>query len=94
MNKYESIIILQEKLKDEQINNIINKIENLINNNGKLIKTTDFGKKQLAYTINKNHCGFYIQFIFKANVDFINELERIYKITDEILKFITIKMED
>lgn len=95
MNKYESVIILQEKLTDEEINNIINKIEKLIKENAELIKTTDFGtKKQLAYTIKGNDYGFYVEFDFKANEDFISELERIYRITDEIIKFITIIKEE
>lgn len=93
MNKYESVIILQGDLTDEKVNEVINKFENYINENGNLEKTENIGKKKLAYEIKKNKEGHYVIFYFEAEFGFIAELERIYRITDEIIKFIVVKME-
>ena len=46
------------------------------------------------YEIKKNKEGFYVVFKFEANPEFITELERIYRITDSVMKFITIRKED
>lgn len=90
MNKYESIIITSPLEKNE-ITRIIEKIQNLIENNGKLESIEDFGQKKLAYEIRKNKEGYYVGFNFKSKAEFIYELERVYRITDEIIKFIVIK---
>ena len=49
------------------------------------------GKRKLAYEIKKNKEAYYMQINFESEPEAITELERIYRITDEILKFITIK---
>ena len=49
------------------------------------------GKRKLDYEINKNREAYYVQFNFESKPEAIAELERIYRITDDVLKFITIK---
>jgi len=94
MNKYESVIIINPNLEAESIKALIEKFSNLINNNGKVDSVEEVGKKKLAYEIKKNKEGYYIIFKFEANPELITELERIYRITDEVIKFIVIKEEE
>jgi len=94
MNKYESVIIINPNLEGEAIKALIEKFSNLINNNGKVNSVEEVGKKKLAYEIKKNKEGYYIVFKFEANPELITELERIYRITDEVIKFIVIKEEE
>jgi len=94
MNKYESVIIINPNLEAESIKALIEKFSNLINNNGKVDSVEEVGKKKLAYEIKKNKEGYYIVFKFEANPELITELERIYRITDEVIKFIVIKEEE
>ena len=94
MNKYESVIIINPNLESEAIKALIEKISNLINNNGKVSSVEEVGKKRLAYEINKNKEGYYIIIKFEANPEFISELERVYRITDEVMKFIVVKEEE
>ena len=94
MNKYESVVIINPNLEAEAIKAIIAKISDLINADGKLGKVDEIGKKKLAYEIQKNKEGYYISFNFEANPKAISELERNYRITDEIIKFMTIKVEE
>lgn len=94
MNKYESVIIINPNLEEEAIKALIEKISNLINTDGKVSSVEEVGKKKLAYEIKKNKEGFYVVFKFEANPELITELERVYRITDEVIKFIVIKEEE
>lgn len=91
MNKYESIIIVNPSLDEEGLKALEDKFTGLINTSGKVESVENLGKKTLAYQIKKNKEAFYIQFNFEANPDLIEELQRVYRITDEVLKFIVIK---
>ncbi len=93
MNKYESVIIINPSVDDEGIKTLIKKFTDIINNDGKVEKTEELGKKRLAYEINKNKEGFYVVFNFEAKPELIAELERNYRIDDNIMKFITVKNE-
>ena len=94
MNKYESVIIINPNLEGEAIKALVEKFSNLINNNGKVNSVEEIGKKKLAYEIKKNKEGYYIIFKFEAKPESIDELERIYRITDEVIKFIVVKEEE
>lgn len=95
MNKYESVIIINPSLDEQGIKEVITKFTDLINNNnGKVENVDEMGKRKLAYEIKKQSEGYYVVYTFEANPEFIKELERIYRITDSIMKFITIRKED
>ena len=94
MNKYESVIIINPSVDEQGIKSLIAKFTDLINSNGKLEKVEELGKKKLAYEIKKNSEGYYIVFNFEANPDLIAELERVYRITDEVIKFIVVREND
>ena len=94
MNKYESIIIVNPEVDEAGLKALEEKFTGLINENGKVEEVKDLGKKQLAYEIKKNKEATYVEFDFEAKPELIAELERIYRITDDILKFITVKKED
>ena len=93
MSKYESIIIINPNVDEEGIKSLISRFTDLINSDGKLEKVDELGKKKLAYEVKKNQEGFYVVFYFEANTDLIAELERNYRITDEVIKFMTIKQD-
>ena len=94
MNKYESVIIINPSVEEEANKAIISKYTDIINNEGKVESVEEVGKKKLAYEIKKNQEGYYVIFNFEAKPELISELERNYRIDDEILKFITIRKED
>ena len=94
MNKYESVIIINPNLEEEAIKALIEKFSKLINDNGKVNSVEEIGKKKLAYEINKNKEGYYIVFKFEAKPELIAELERVYRSTDEVIKFIVVKEEE
>jgi small subunit ribosomal protein S6 len=93
MNKYESVIIVNPNLEEESVKNLIKKFSDLINTDGTVASVEEMGKRKLAYEIKKQKEGFYIVFKFEAKPELISELERNYRITDEVMKFIVIKEE-
>ena len=93
MNKYESVIIVNPNLEEERVKNLIKKFSDLINTDGTVASVEEMGKRKLAYEIKKQKEGFYIVFKFEAKPELISELERNYRITDEVMKFIVIKEE-
>lgn len=94
MNNYESVIIIRPNLDEGEIEGIITKITDLINQDGEVTKVDKMGVKRLAYEINKCKEGYYIIFYFEAKEDVIVELERNYRINENIIKFITVKHDD
>jgi len=91
MNKYESVIIINPNVAEEAMKSLIERFSTLINSDGKVEKVDELGKKKLAYEIGKNKEGYYVVYDFEANPSLIAELERNYRITDEVIKFIVIK---
>lgn len=94
MNKYESVIIIDPSLDEQGTKAVITKFTDLINSDGKVENVEDMGRRKLAYEIDKKTEGYYVVYTFEANPEFIKELERIYRITDSIMKFLTIRKED
>ncbi len=93
MNKYESVVIINPTVDEESMKALIAKFTEIINKDGKVEKVDELGKRKLAYDVKKFDEGFYAVFYFEANPDLITELERNYRITDEIIKFMTIKQD-
>ena len=91
MNKYESVVIINPNVEENGLKALIEKFSALINNEGRVEQVNELGKKKLAYEINKNKEGYYIVFEFEAKPSLIAELERNYRITDEVIKFIVVK---
>ncbi len=91
MNKYESVIIINPNVEETALKELIEKFQNLINTDGKVEKVNELGKKKLAYEVKKNKEGYYVVYDFEANPGLIAELERNYRITDEVIKFIVVK---
>ena len=94
MNKYESVIIIKPNLEEGEIEGIITEITDLIKQDGKVIEVDKKGIKKLAYEINKCREGYYITFDFEVRSELIVELERHYRINENIIKFITLRKED
>ncbi|MCI8833024.1 MAG: 30S ribosomal protein S6 [Clostridia bacterium] len=94
MNKYESVVIIGQDVTEEGIKALIARFTDLINSDGKIENVQEVGRKKLAYEVKKNTEGYYVVFNFEAKPELIVELERNYRITDEVIKFITVRVED
>ena len=94
MNKYESVIIINPSLEEEGLKSLIQKFSDLINTDGKVESVEEMGKRKLAYEVKKNKEAYYVLINFEAKPELIAELERNYRITDEVIKFIVVKKEN
>ena len=96
MNEYENVIVIKSDLSKEETSKVILKIENNIRNFAEITKKDDLGIKKLAYEIRKNNEGHYLVYQFqveeKKREFAIREIERFYRITDEVIKFLIIKL--
>ena len=93
MSKYESVIIVNPNVDEAGLKVLEEKFTGLINENGKVESVENMGKKRLAYEISKFNEATYMLFNFEAKPDSIAELERVYRITDDIIKFIVVKKD-
>lgn len=94
MNKYESVIIIKPTLTEKETKDTINKYkENFEKFSNQPVKVEDLGKKKLAYEIQGNKEGSYAVFTFYGKPEDISETERQYRIDDNVMKFMTVKMD-
>lgn len=94
MNIYESVVIFtpNEKIAKEEIKKYTDLIQSY--SKKKRVKVKNMGKKQLAYEIKTNKAGWYGVFTFQATPEDIVDLERHFRIDDNVVKFITVKHND
>lgn len=93
MNKYESVIIINPSIEEQAIKDLIKKFSDLINNNGKVESVEERGTQKLAYPIKKKEEGYYVIINFEAKQIQYDELERNYRIEDNVMKFIVVRKE-
>ncbi len=94
MKRYEVTAIVKSDLPDDDITALIDRIQKIITKRkGLIVKIDKWGKRRLAYEINKQKDGYYFLIDLVGDGSIIDEIERNYKIDDRILKFITIKKE-
>ena len=94
MRKYETIFILHPTLDEEAVKANVEKFKGVIENGGGTIENVDsWGKRKLAYEINKVNEGYYTLINFSAEPELPKELYRIFRITDTVVRHIIIKDE-
>lgn len=93
-NSYETVFILSTKLGDDGIAAAVQKFKELIEANGTIDSVDEWGKRRLAYPINKEEDGYYTLISFTSSPAFTAELDRIYNITDGVLRSLTVKKEE
>jgi len=90
---YESAVLINAALEDEQVQSIISHIKEIIvSSGGELIEIEDWGRRRLAYMVKKSKIGYYTILRFNAPPDIISKLERYYKLDESILRFLTISL--
>ncbi len=91
INKYETIFIIDASLEEEAVNKLVEKFTGMIEKAGTVESVDSWGKRRLAYEIDDKTEGVYTLVNFSSEPDFIKELDRVYNITDGILRTITVR---
>ena len=91
---YETMYILRPDLGEEQVEQAINKYQNFIQEQGaSQVEIQHRGKRRLAYEINRQRDGIYIQMNYKGPGTLIAPLERAMRLSEEVIRYLTIKQE-
>jgi small subunit ribosomal protein S6 len=91
MRKYEVMYIIRTDLEDAAIQAAVEKFQGIITNGGEITKHNVMGKRRLAYEINKNRDGVYVLTNFSATPDVVKELDRVMRISDEVIRFMIVQ---
>ena len=88
---YETVMVFSMKQGEDGIQALIEKFKALIEKHATLQSVDEWGKRKLAYLINKESEGYYVLMNFESEADFPAELDRIYKITDGVMRSLIIR---
>ncbi|MDO5784446.1 MAG: 30S ribosomal protein S6 [Eubacteriales bacterium] len=91
--KYETIFIVNPNLGEEAITAVVEKFKSLIEKHGTVESVDDWGKRRMAYEINDLREGYYTLIQFESDPSFPAELDRVYKITDGVMRSIIISRD-
>ena len=94
INSYETLYVIDPDLSEEATKALVDKFTALIAENGTVGEVAEWGKRKLAYPINDKPEGYYVLVNFKSEAAFPVELERIFGITDGIMRSIVIRHEE
>ena len=95
MRKYETVFIADPDLQDQTRTNLFEKVRNIIDNEGGILTNfEEWGNKKLAYEIKKKLRGHYVCVTYGGTGELIKELERNFRLSDDVLKFMTILLSD
>jgi len=94
MRRYETIVIIDPDLSNEQRLPIFEKLKDLIaRQDGFLVVVDEWGDKRLAYEIKKRSRGYYVRLDFCGTGALVNEMERFFRIDDSVLKYMTVLLD-
>jgi small subunit ribosomal protein S6 len=95
MRRYETIIIVRPNVTEDEIDAIVSRSTSIIEGDeGTVIRIDKWGLKKLAYLIKKESQGYYIYIDYAGVPASVTEMERIFRIDDKVLKYLTVKLAD
>jgi len=93
MNKYESVVLFNDEIPVIEVNKKLESFINLINEKGELNETEDIGIRKMVYEIKGKRTARYTVLKYIAENEIIPKLERLFRNTDEVLKYLTVKID-
>ena len=91
MRQYETMVIIDAMISDDAINAEVENIGAMITNGGgEILRRDDWGKRKLAYTINKRQHGYYVIFYYKAEASVVANMEAALKLNENALRWMTL----
>ncbi|ERI04854.1 ribosomal protein S6 [Aneurinibacillus aneurinilyticus ATCC 12856] len=95
MRKYEVMYILRPDLQEEATKANVERFSNVITEDGgEMEKVTEMGKKRLAYEIDDHREGFYVLMNFQSEPQAVNEMERLMKISDDVIRYLVVREDE
>ncbi|MBE9010735.1 30S ribosomal protein S6 [Pseudanabaenaceae cyanobacterium LEGE 13415] len=92
---YETMYILRPDIGDEAVDGAIDKYQSILKDNGaEILQTQHRGKRRLAYEIDKQREGIYVQMNFKADGSQVAPMERAMRLSNEVIRYLTVKQDE
>lgn len=94
MNKYETLFVIAPSLTEEEVKAVIEKAKGVIEgSNGVIDNVDEWGKRRLAYEINKINEGYYVLINFTSDSELPKELDRVFRISDNVVRHLIVKLD-
>jgi len=93
MSLYETIYIIKPDVEEEAIKSLVDKFKALVEEGGEVDTIDEWGKRKLAYAIEDYTEGYYVYMKFKAESHIPKELDRVFGITEDIIRHIIVKLD-
>ena len=95
MRHYETLFIINPDISDEETDALVEKYTGILSDRGAFVGKVDkWGRRRLAYEVKKFNKGFYVLFDYGASPEAVAEMERNFKIDDNVIRFLTVKKDD
>lgn len=95
MRKYEIIFVVRPDVNDEELEKLVTQMQGVVTGAGGTIeKVEKMGRRRLAYRVARQREGLYILFVLEGNGDTVKELERRFKVTDSVIKYLTVRVDE
>jgi len=92
--QYELTYVISGVVQQNQVDDIVRKVNHLIESNGgDVLEVDEWGNQRLAYEIDRKRSGYYVNMYFKAPGSLIERLERELQINDDVLRYLTLRMD-
>lgn len=93
-NSYEAVVMISSKISEDERAAIVEKLQELVKKNASLDDVDEWGKRRLAYPVNKESEAYYVLFQFTAESTFPAEFERICKITTGVMRVLVVNKSE
>ncbi|MBI1941029.1 MAG: 30S ribosomal protein S6 [Acidobacteria bacterium] len=95
MRKYEMIFVVRPDLPEEEVDKLVAQMEGVVTGTGgRVEKVEKMGRRRLAYRVQRHREGFYVFFTVEGDGDTVKEFERRLKVTDTVIKFLTVRTDE
>src|SRR6059058_5028988 len=95
LREYETIFLVRPDLAEDLVDKIVDRMRGIVHRDGgKVIKVENWGKKKTAYEVKKNLRAIFIRFLYLGDVKAVAEFERNLRMTDDVLKYQSVKIAD
>ena len=94
MRKYEGVFIFVPSLEEEKRNQLLDRLKGIIESDGTVTNVEEWGTRKLAYEINDLTEGYYVIINFETNTETVEELNRVAKISDNIMRHMVVREDE
>ncbi len=95
MRKYEIMFIVDPNLPEDEIDQLNAQVEGLIaEGGGTVLETEKMGRKRLAYEVSRRTEGFYVLLVVEATGEILSEVERRFRVMDNVLRYLTVRVDE